>query len=166
MHNFHRYVQVVKVASMWDKTLKTRLDAAHAQIKALDATNQALEEEAKRHDDEMAATVEQFSREKARIVKNYQQLYTKFQEIRSRDRSVCFTTAHCHMSCTLDPLLHRASRPPLGQLLAHAVSLYKALRVAIKHLACYIIRPCLKHGCTKLYLQYSQYVFRSLDSQR
>ena len=73
---------------MWDRTLQTRLDKANAQIRALTTTNDALEGEAARHDEEMAAVVDQSNREKARIMKNYQQLYAKFQEIRSRDRSV------------------------------------------------------------------------------
>ena len=49
----------------------------------------ALEEEAARHDEEMAAVVDQFNREKPRIMKNYQQLCAKCQEIRSPGRSVC-----------------------------------------------------------------------------
>lgn len=86
---------------MWDQTLRKRLDAAHthnatlqAHIQALNATNSALEADARHHDDDMTATVEQFSKEKARILKNYQQLYAKFQEIRSRDRTVCFPQRH------------------------------------------------------------------------
>jgi hypothetical protein len=68
---------------MWDQSLKTRLDAANAQIQALSASNIALEEE-------LAATAEQFSKEKERIVTNYQRLYKKFQEIRSRNSAVCY----------------------------------------------------------------------------
>ena len=82
-------MQLVEVASLWDRALQTRLDMAHARIKALTTTNDALEEEAARHDEEMAAVVDQFNREKARIMKNYQQLYAKCQEIRSSGRSVC-----------------------------------------------------------------------------
>ena len=73
---------------MWDRTLQMRLDMAHARIKALTTTD-ALEEEAARHDEEMAAVVDQFNREKPRIMKNYQQLCAKCQEIRSPGRSVC-----------------------------------------------------------------------------
>ena len=82
-------MQLVEVASLWDRTLQTRLDMAHARIKALTTTIDALEEEAARHDEEMAAVVDQFNREKARIMKNYQHLYAKCQEIRSPGRSVC-----------------------------------------------------------------------------
>jgi glucan biosynthesis protein len=79
-------VQVARLATMWDQNLKTRLDAANAQIQALSASNVALEEE-------LAATAEQFSKEKERIVTNYQRLYKKFQEIRSRNSSVCYSSS-------------------------------------------------------------------------
>jgi cell division protein FtsB len=97
-------MQVVRVASMWDQNLKVRLDASqahaaslHAEVRALQASNSALEAEVKQHDDDLATTIEQFSREKARISKNYQQLYETFQKFRSQDRKVLSLPAtHSH----------------------------------------------------------------------
>lgn len=80
---------------MWDQTLKTRLDAANKyssslekQMQALVTTNAALEAELKHRDDELAATIDQFSQEKSRVVKNYRRLYARFQEIRSHQCEV------------------------------------------------------------------------------